>query len=217
MDKRFIFGSVLGLLLALRVKRARRPRGRTLIIGDSQSQTHNARLEPTPGQRTLGPEIARALGHQTIAVGVAGRGVRSWLAAKPGKISLAELYAKHTPETLIVELGGNDAMFLTVRGGSMSESFYKRQLREFVARARDAGVKRIVWLGPSFVDDPEYNVLRKRIALWQSQVLPPLGVPWLDQQDATKALTRPDKLHYTPKSYAAWAASVTPKIVKATA
>jgi len=190
---------------------------RILILGDSQSQTHNTRLQPTPkaAAYTLGPSIAKYLrgkGHEATAVGVAGRGVRSYLGAKPGKLALSDIFAKHKPEVLIVELGGNDAMFLSAKGGRMSESFYKRKLSEFVGKAKEAGIKKIIWLGPSYVDDAAYNALRLKIAKWQSEVLPGLGVSWSSQQAITKPLKRRDGLHHGPSGYAAWTTKVAPTL-----
>ena len=212
------YGGVLAAFAAVGFLIGRKEgKKRILILGDSQSQTHSTRLQPTPrtAAYTLGPSIAKYLrgkGHDATAVGVAGRGVRSYLSAKPGKMALSEIFAEHKPEVLIVELGGNDAIFLSPRGGNMSESFYKRKLAEFVGKAKEAGVKKIIWLGPSYVDDPSYNALRLNIAKWQSEVLPGLGVRWSSQQEVTKPLRRGDGLHHDSSGYAVWSAKVAPTL-----
>ena len=214
----YVLGA-LGVGGYLRGRKADKEQGTILILGDSQSQTYDAKLRPTPktASYTLGTKIADHLktkGHDARTIGIAGRGVRSYLGAKKGSLSLDEIFDKYKPQTLIVELGGNDAMFLTKKGGSMSEKFYKAKLVQFVKKAQDAGIKKIIWLGPSYVDDAAYNQLRLKIARWQSEVLPALGVAWADQQENTKGLTRNDGLHHGAAGYAAWAAKLGPQLVK---
>lgn len=173
-----------------------------LFVGDSQSQS--------AVEWTLGPRVAKALraeGLDATAVGYPGWQVASylgkgWRQGKPGKIH--RLLAQNAYRVLVVQLGVNDAKSYDCRK-SFHQTRYTALLEAFVAAARAAGVERIVWVGPAYVDDAEYEARRAALAGVQKQVLEALDVEWLDQAPLTEGIPRRDGLHYSIPNYGRWA------------
>ena len=97
------------------------------------------------------------------------------------------------------------------------ETIYKTQLKTFVQTAFGAGVKYIIWLGPSYMsgyhgkDQYGPNGLEwgaENIRRWQKETLEPLGVEWHDSEPMTRNI-RPghDGLHFGTKAYGEWAST----------
>jgi len=95
------------------------------------------------------------------------------------------------------------------------EAIYKTQLETFVQTAYGAGVKYIIWLGPSYMSGihgkEKYGKHglewgAENIRRWQSETLPGLNVEWHDSLPMTRNI-RPghDGLHFGTDSYGMWA------------
>jgi len=137
------------------------------------------------------------------------------------------------PTFLVVVLGVNDSRLGMENGRSPSghrlgplatrEAAYKEALRKFVAQAKADGIEKIVWLGPSKIeDDPDaeeraerglrarkhgawLNPGAVRIAQWQKEALEPLGVEWHDSQPMTADLPTRDGIHFRERESGIWA------------
>lgn len=180
----------LGLAAAFRPKFARR----VLILGDSHSEA----------DWTLGGQIASDLevqgAERVKRVGNRGKGVRWYI----DSMTLSDALAEDQWDTVIVELGGNDA-------GSRQEA-YKAALEEFVGIITTyPSVKRVIWLGPTrsrlnFAAQDK----RREIAKWQSEVFDGSPVEWHDMHYLTVDIpTRDDGVHYTAEAYRVWADKLT--------
>jgi lysophospholipase L1-like esterase len=169
---------------------------RALVVGDSHSEA----------SWTLGGRIKTALaaaGFVSKVEGNRGKGVVWYV--ESGKLSAALRAFK--PDLLVVAIGGNDA--------GTPEAEYKAKLTEFVRLARAAGVWEIVWFGPPKADGPRITAQTGRmlIAVYQSEVLPGLGVEWHDSMDLAADLPTADGVHYASREYATWASRAVPLIL----
>jgi lysophospholipase L1-like esterase len=162
------------------------------VVGDS----HVERLGPMIDQavRDAGYE---SLGHLARRGWSTGRYVRTG--------DLRERLAEGgRPDVVVVSLGGNDRC--------ASRIVYRKQLAWIVDEARAAGAERVVWLGPaaSDVERSEYaewvGGWHERNAEWQQEILPDLGVEWIDSRPLTRGGQSDDGIHFTREAYAAWCA-----------
>lgn len=119
------------------------------------------------------------------------------------------------PDAVIISLGGNDRR--------TSLSTYRRELERMVNAVRAAGVSRIVWVGPTHslqttAANRDAHARHERHAQWQQQVLPGLGVQWIDSRPMTQTGHAPDGLHYTIREgYPRWASQLKHEIAHALA
>jgi lysophospholipase L1-like esterase len=160
-----------------------------LILGDSHSEA----------SWTFGGRLAaklREAGLEATVEGNRGKGVRWYLDSG----TLDDAVSRVKPDTVIVELGGNDA----VKG--YPEATYASYLSQFVDRLRAAGVERIIWLAPTKHEgNPASEQRRRKIAGWQRTHLLPLGVAWFDMHALTLDLPTRDGVHYDRDNYETWA------------
>lgn len=169
---------------------------RALVVGDSHSEA----------SWTLGGRIGTALaaaGFTSKVEGNRGKGVVWYVDS--GRLSA--VMRAFSPDLLVVAIGGNDV--------GTPEAEYKAKLAEFVRLARAAGVKEIVWFGPPKADGPRITAQTARmlIAVYQSEVLPGLGVEWHDSMDIAADIPTSDGVHYNHSGYATWASRVVPLIL----
>lgn len=186
-----------------------------LWIGDSQTQASH----------TFGRKVADRLRSAGYDVDVVARNGWGLLAFRSKKVAgdryLPTLIASQKPDVLVVGVGGNDAAL------GPSDSAYKHAVRDTLRQAWEAGVRRVIWLGPSWVDDDVvkakrgiegYAGKRARIQrLVEEAVAGDDRVTVLTQSNHTAQLERPDGLHYTGAAYTAWADKATPEILSALA
>ena len=115
----------------------------------------------------------------------------------------ALLTREGTPDIVLIFLGGNDA--------ARTRAAYRWQLEWVVRQARSAGARRIVWFGPA-TSDPgaspraaRTSVRHERNAEWQREILPELGVEWIDSRPMTRRGHGRDGVHFTRSGYRLWA------------
>lgn len=185
--------SLLALLAAPALARAHEPADdarSVFIVGDS----HVEMLGPMLTRRLEGAG-ARVLGHESR---------RGWSTARyraAGDLGRL-LEERGRPELVIVCLGGND------RTSDPTE--YAEELRWIVDQARGAGAEEIVWIGPASSDATAGETAaatgarHERNASWQSELVPALGVRWIDSRPVTLEHHGRDGVHFTRRGYAAW-------------
>jgi lysophospholipase L1-like esterase len=216
----------IGLLAASFFITRKRKFRTALVVGDSLSSLPNA----------MGGEMQRLLnekGIPTERVFKSGKGTLYFIGeessrkVRPSPITRA--LREHKPELLVVILGANDFRLGLAEGDwrpfglrrkgpiAPREAMYKKALREFVTMAKNAGTKKIIWIGPSkHEDDPRPGRTHKhgtwsnpaaiQIAKWQKDTLQPLGVTWYDSQAMTRDLNTKDGIHFYPPESKLWAA-----------
>ncbi|MBX3275763.1 MAG: SGNH/GDSL hydrolase family protein [Sandaracinaceae bacterium] len=171
---------------------AARPALAVRIVGDS----HVARL---------GPRIERAVRDEgAVSLGYLSR--RGWSTGRYVRANdlVDRMTENGRPDVVVVSLGGNDRC--------ASRAVYAAQLARVVAAAREAGATRVVWLGPAASDGERSEYARhvadwhERNADWQRELLPAMGVEWIDSRPLTRGGHGADGIHFTPSGYDAWSA-----------
>ncbi len=164
--------------------------GSVMVIGDS----HVERLGP------MIDRAVRASGRESL--GYLAR--RGWSASRyVREDDMAERLTENgRPDVVVISLGGNDRC--------RNRVIYEKQLRWVVDQAREAGATRIVWLGPA-ASDVERSEQAQMVgewhehnAEWQSEILPGLGVEWIDSRPMTQDGHAVDGIHFTVRAYRAW-------------
>lgn len=171
------------------------------IVGDSHVQM-------------LGPTLTHRLEDQGIEV--------AGYEARPGWSTRAYqrrgdlqdvLEAAGRPEIVVISLGGNDFVG--------SEEAYFAQLAWIVDHARAAGAEQIIWLGPAHTDAEASEVAaataerHERNASLQRELLPALGVTWVDSRPLTLEHHGRDGIHFTRSGYTTWAQGALPTVTHA--
>jgi len=189
--------AALALLLLLpAAARAAAPDGAptAMVIGDS----HVERLGPALSARL------RELGARPLPP-LARRGWSTGRYRRAGDLRQV-LRDAGRPDVLIVCLGGNDH--------ARNPRVYARQLEWVAHEARAAGVAEILWVGPAATDvgpRPSRRRLAEAIARntrWQRDLLPSLGVTWIDSRAFTAEDHAGDGLHFNRDGYAHWSAAL---------
>lgn len=174
---------------------------RIFIVGDSHVQM-------------LGPMLARRLERDGFVVeGWESR--PGWSTARYRRCGdLGRLLVAHgRPEIVVVSLGGNDIV--------SSRRRYRRELVWVVEQARAAGAAQVVWLGPATSDGDASSraaatgARHERNAELQRQILPDLGVKWVDSRPLTRANHRRDGVHFTRAGYSSWATAILSDVERA--
>jgi len=164
---------------------------RVLIVGDSHVERLGPMLEGVV--EDAGFSALGSLSH------------RGWSTARfvrEAQLS-EEIRAFGQPDVVIVALGGNDR--------PQSIEAYRQALSWVVGQARSTGAERIVWLGPTQTDARRSERARRtgirheRNADWQREILPALGVSWIDSAPVTRRHHARDGVHYTARGYRGWA------------
>ena len=176
-----------------------------LLVGDSHWH----------GNNTLGAQLAQRLrgdGHYVTRLAMYGKGVlgphtgeraHRWFTDRNQRLAKA-LRAEPRPNLVIVGLGANDSWGhgtgRTAQERARLKAEYQQALADFTGLIKGHGAE-VVWLGPSAVDNAQYERARQRIRTYQQESLP--GV-WHDTAAMTQNLERPDGAHYTRDGYAKW-------------
>ncbi|HEY5657770.1 MAG TPA: SGNH/GDSL hydrolase family protein [Myxococcota bacterium] len=165
---------------------------KVVIIGDSHVEA-------------LGPQLKRRLG--LLGVNVIGFTYRrGWSTGRYNRArDVARLVLKHgRPDVVVLSLGGN--------GRPRSRSGYEKILIRMVRAVRSTGVEHIVWNGPptslAAVSKRSADAARRheQNAEWQRELLPAMGVCWVDSRPMTKTGHARDGVHFTLRTgYPAWA------------
>lgn len=164
---------------------------RVVVVGDS----HVERLGPMIARR------AEAAGLES-AGWLSRRGWSTRRYVREGDLA-ARLEEAGRPEIVVVSLGGND------RPRDLER--YRRDLSWIVAQVRAAGGERILWLGPAASDasrGPRAEATgrwHERNAELQAELVPALGVTWIDSRPATHEGHGRDGIHFTGRGYVGWA------------
>jgi lysophospholipase L1-like esterase len=156
----------------------------TVIIGDSQALG-------------LAPHLARELpryGYGVTSV-LAEVGTSTRAVLRRGWIREA---LTSSPRALIVVLGGND--------DPHDVDVYADLLRSFVAQI-PPGIQ-VIWIGPMYAASREVEERHAAVREWQRQILPQLGVTWVDPRPWSQAGHAPDGVHFTREAYAAIAQAI---------
>ncbi len=163
---------------------------RVALIGDSHSTALWPRLAP----------MLQSAGHQVVL----NRAQSGWDARKfYGEGQLAQQLLQAAPDTVIVELGGNNADFNTAS--------YRASIGWLVQAARDAGAKTVLWFGPAKADpalDPGTASRHDRTAALQADYLPSVGVKWFDSRPSTQTHHRSDGVHFDSTGYDNWSRDI---------
>jgi len=159
---------------------------RIALLGDS----HSTVLFPY-----LAPKL-EAAGHQVVAQEKhSGWGVKTYLKNNTVPNTLTGV----APDLVVVELGGNNTNFNT-------ES-YRDEMALLLAQLKAVGAKKVLWFGPA-TSDPNidsYTANRHdKTAVLQAQLLPAMGVKWIDSRPATLTGQRSDGVHFTTSAYHHW-------------
>lgn len=193
----------LSLTLASSVAEASDTEPAVFVVGDSHVQM-------------LGPTLTHRL--EERGVRVAGYEARpGWSTQRYRRAGdLTDvLEGAGRPEIVVVSLGGNDFV------GS-PETYYA-QLSWVVDHARAAGAREIIWLGPATSDveagerAAEVGARHERNANLQAELLPALGVTWIDSRPMTTEHHGRDGIHFTRSGYSDWARGALPSVTDAIA
>lgn len=182
------------------------PHRRALVIGDSHSEapwTFGGRINAMLQGRGLISDVE----------GNRGWSVRRYLNTG----ALISALTKQRPDLLVVALGANDQV-----SDAQSDS-YKRSLREFLNYARGAGVREVVWFGPSKSEGSQAHRMptRRRVARLQMEVLRdpqtknlyrPMKISWVDSMPLTADLPTRDGVHMGPSEYQTPASRAAPSL-----
>ena len=167
---------------------------RGMIIGDSHSEA-----SWTFGGR-LG-EFLDSKGLETRVVGKRGWTVFRYLSTD----TLRGQLEAHRPDFLIVALGANDQV------QPHRADDYQDMVRRVTEIAKEAGVKRLVWFGPSKSDGPEAHRMESRrfVAGLQRDALRQPGpeglhIEWIDSMPMTADLPTRDGVHMRRPEYLEW-------------
>lgn len=120
------------------------------------------------------------------------------------------LLANGRPEIVVVSLGGNDFV--------RSREAYREQLAWIVAEARSAGAREVIWVGPATSDATvseraaRTGARHEHNAELQRELLPGLGVRWVDSRPMTESRHGADGVHFTREGYVGWAGAVRPEV-----
>ncbi len=161
-----------------------------MVVGDS----HIERLGPMI-DRAVEREGYQSLGH------LARRGWSTARYVRQGDLR-ERLTENGTPDIVVISLGGNDR--------PRSQERYRRQLAWIVEQVREAGARRVIWLGPAASDLARSDraqmvgTWHEHNADWQSEILPQLGVEWIDSRPLTQRGHGRDGIHFTARAYARW-------------
>lgn len=120
-----------------------------------------------------------------------------WSEAKYVEADIAAQLAATKPQVVVYELGGNNRDFETAS--------YKATLQALVKGAKDAGASHVLWVGPSYATSIPFETMRIKTRALQKQLLPVLGVEWIDTTGMTQTGHRSDGVHFTTEGYATWA------------
>ncbi len=180
-----------------------------VIIGDSHVEAMGPQLTqklPTVGVRVMGYTTRR--GWSTDRYN--GRGDLARLVTRP------EHGGSGTPDAVVVSLGGN--------GRPRSKSSYRSILQRAVNKIRESGVQRIVWVGPATsvaersAAAADAHRRHEQNAEWQRELLPQMGVTWIDSRPMTRSGHAPDGVHFTfREGYPRWADQLKHEIAHALA
>ncbi len=170
--------------------RADEPTG-VFIVGDSHV-------------RMLGPMLSRQLSSQGFRV-LGWESRHGWSTARYRQHDdLRQLLEEHgRPEIVVVSLGGNDFV--------RSRERYRQDMAWVIEQAHAAGARKIVWIGPATSDgtvseNAASTALRhERNAEMQRELLPSLGVQWVDSRPMTLENHGRDGVHFTRNGYTTWA------------
>ncbi|MFK7985362.1 MAG: SGNH/GDSL hydrolase family protein [Sandaracinaceae bacterium] len=167
------------------------------IVGDSHVQM-------------LGPMLSRALTDEGYRV-VGYESRPGWsTAAYVRRGDLREvLEAAGRPEIVVVSLGGNDF--------AAGPESYLAQLSWIVDQAEAAGAEQVLWVGPA-TSDMEVSeraavtgARHERNAELQADLLPSLGVSWIDSRPHTVEDHGRDGIHFTRVGYRSWTHALVPE------
>jgi lysophospholipase L1-like esterase len=150
-----------------------------VIIGDSQAVGLAPHLERELPRYGYG--VARVLAEVGTSTRAAIR--RGWVREA----------LEASPRVLIVVLGGND--------DPRDRDAYVDLLRSFVASI-PPGVQ-VIWVGPMYAASREIEERHATAREWQRQILPSLGVTWIDSRPWSQVGHAPDGVHFTQQAYAA--------------
>ncbi len=179
-------------------------RPKVVIIGDSHVEA-------------LGPALERRLPALGIDVlqSVARRGWSTDRYNRAGDVARL-VTARGRPDAVILSLGGN--------GRPRSKSSYEPVLRQMVDAVRAAGVSRIIWNGPAksiasvSAASADAHRRHEQNANWQRELLPSMGVQWIDSRPMTRTGHAADGVHFTLRSgYPAWADTLSHELAHAVA
>lgn len=172
-----------------------------LLVGDSHWASAG----------TLGAQLQsrlKAQGHTVNRLAMYGKGVlgprdSAWFTDENQRLQRALQTMR--PDLVIVGLGANDAWgHGTARTAQERETLkreYQQALRNFAGIIQQSGAD-LVWLGPSAVDDANFERARQKIRNYQQETL---GNVWIDTLPMTRNLPRTDGAHYASAEYAQWA------------
>lgn len=169
---------------------------RIALVGDSHAQALWPRLK-------AGLEAA---GH-AVVLSEANPG---WSEAK--YVSSGNIQTKlhgARPDLVVFELGGNNQ--------KLTAESYKNDAMALVQAAKATGAS-ILWFGPPVADAGKASSTSQRhetTANLQSNLLPGLGVSWVDSRPFTRSGHRSDGVHFDAGGYTAWAKAMLPHVLHA--
>ena len=196
----------MGVALLFAFTRRKPKYSRAMLVGDS----HSSRSWAVGGQ----------LAQKLVDAGIpthreAHGGMNTAWFLRSG--TLAKGLSKSRPELLVVIMGTNDSRMgmhdpaydlagNKLRPFKKRRASYRANLAKFVQKAKDAGVKHIIWFGPSKMSGKKAFLMEPalRVERWQQEVLKPLGVEWHSSMELTKDLPNSDGIHFKKRDYTTW-------------
>lgn len=153
-----------------------------VLVGDSQAV----------GLKPHMVELMRARGWQLVGSSTFG----GWSTGRMVNEGELPALSRLEPALAVVVLGGNDQPNSALAG----------KIGDLVEKLRWSSHPRIVWVGPAHSTRPEVNERKDRVAAIQRQIIPRLGVWWIDGQRMTEDLPHtPDGVHFSTVGRRLWA------------
>ncbi|MCY7371964.1 MAG: arylesterase [Polaromonas sp.] len=201
------FAALLALTLAGAPVGAQNKTGPILVVGDSLSAEYGLR-------RGTGwvPLLEKQLANENKDVRVVNASI-SGDTTSGGRSRLAPLLAQHQPRTVVIELGGNDAL----RGLPLDMT--EKNLLAMTQAAKKAGA-RVLLLGmqvpPNYggAYSATFTGLFTRVAKAENVPLVPFFLKGVADVDDAAAMFQADRIHPNEKAQALMLANVWPELKK---
>lgn len=158
---------------------------RLALVGDSHTQI-------------VFPALSRLVERAGMSV-VLSKPKAGWTAKKHLEQGISQELGQAQPETVVISLGGNNMV--------LNES-YRPFVANIVNAARQAGAKRILWVGPAKAVRQDVEQRHKWTTDWLKKHLPGYGVEFIDARKWTSTGHRDDGVHFYRSTYKKWAEKV---------
>ena len=123
------------------------------------------------------------------------------------KMNLPQKLASCNPDVVVYGLGGNNF--------ELTSDAYSRRIAWAIDAARNAGAKRILWVGPATAKRADVNDRHQKTADILASILPSYHVEFLDTRPFTLSGQRSDGVHFDSATYQRWAQRIADALANA--